>query len=70
LNYTRQTHCRCIYTGCYPATPFIWWRGEDYTPCIPPFALRAAAPCAAFELAPGDFVNLHRFKHSPVKARA
>ena len=27
LNYTRQTHCRCIYTGCYPATPFIRWRG-------------------------------------------
>jgi len=55
LNYTRQTHCRCIYTGCYPATPFSWWRGEDLlqTSRLPP-----AAPCAAFEIAPGDFVNL------------
>ena len=55
LNYTRQTHCRCIYTGCYPATPFSWWRGEDLlqTSRLPP-----AAPCAAFEIASGDFVNL------------
>ena len=74
LNYTRQTHCRCILTSCRPpgqgrAEPDIWWRGEDYTPGILPFALRAAAPCATFEIARSDFVNLHRFKLSPAKAR-
>ena len=66
LNYTRQTHYLCTKTGVLiPATPFIWWRGEDNTPGILPFALRVVAPCATFEIAPGDFVNLYRFKHSP-----
>ena len=30
LNYTRQIHYLCTKTGVLiPATPFIWWRGED-----------------------------------------
>ena len=70
LNYTRQSLCHCTETGIsIPATPVVWWRGEDYTPGLQPFALRAAAPCATFEIAPGDFVNLHRFKLSPCNNR-
>ena len=34
-----------------------------------PSALRATALCATFEIAPGDFVNLYRFKHSPIHHR-
>ena len=33
LNYTRQSLCHCTETGIsIPATPVVWWRGEDYTP--------------------------------------
>ena len=30
LNYTRQSLCHCTETGVsIPATPVVWWRGED-----------------------------------------
>jgi hypothetical protein len=58
LNYTRQTHFCC--------TDYLV-EGGGFTPGIMPSALRAAALRATFEIAPGDFVNLHRFTSSPRK---
>ena len=66
LNYTRQTHYLCTETG----NSIHLVEGGGFTPGILPSALRAAALCATFEIAPGDFVNLHRFPSSPLKQEA
>jgi hypothetical protein len=68
LNYTRQTLCRCTETAHLNSGDTIHLvEGGGSTPGLQPSALRAAALCAAFEIAPGDFVNLHRFPSSPAK---
>jgi hypothetical protein len=71
LNYTRlipnPSTCYRQDKPCSRSLNMV--EGGGFTPGILPFALRAAAPRAAFKIAPGDFVNLPPVQISPCISR-